>query len=144
MKKDAEELAKQISEDAKTRIELEERLNRSKQMMNRIKALAASEEAIKKVRVACNRLHNGRKEAKDDFMEVPLRFNGESRLFLLRAQVDYLAKATKKTANMLKNTANLAKKVPKLPVISLCASDGWLFETKRRKTRKPEKSRKCF
>jgi len=104
IKNDSKSLKKEIKEldvqieiykgEKKKHEELNQKLIRQQ---NRMNAIISTDEAIQKVQKACRRAKIG-----EDFLEIPLQFSGENRVYILQKQLESLKDQAAKTSDDLK------------------------------------------
>jgi len=103
--KETDELKLQIKADADEKLMYDTQISEMKKALERIKALAASDEAIQKVLKACRRA-----KLNEDFMEIPMQFSGTNRAYVLHKQLECLRNESLKNSKMLKKLSEQRKR----------------------------------
>uniref|UniRef100_A0A7S2TRC2 RING-type domain-containing protein n=1 Tax=Lotharella oceanica TaxID=641309 RepID=A0A7S2TRC2_9EUKA len=103
--KETNELKTQIQADRDEKEEHDRTNHGLRQSLERIRALAASDEAIQKVLKACRRAKVG-----EDFMDISTQFSGSNRAYVLHKQLECLRKESLTNSNKLKQLSAQRRK----------------------------------
>eukprot|EP00466_Bigelowiella_natans_P001799 jgi/Bigna1/140566/aug1.57_g15274 len=104
IKKEMNELKESISRYAVEKEQDEVANHKLMEFYDRLSAISASDEAIRRVQRACKRARVG-----DDFLEIPMQFSGKNRAFVLQKQLHYLKEEQTKTSLRLRKLSQVRR-----------------------------------